>query len=227
MTLIPHRFLFNVTYPCPYLGTIPLEDGDDLLALGDEHLLPPLTGLDTQPPFADVWLAWNERGLAFQFQVRGKERPPVGNEARVLLSDRVSLWIDTRDARSGHRASRTCHQFHFLPVGGGADKEDPLFVPMAINRAAQDAPLPDEEAVPFRFHRRGCDYRLEVFLPAEVLQGFDPEQHPRLGFHYLIRDQEKGEQTLSVASTDFPVAEDPSLWSTLELEKPGEKEGGD
>jgi hypothetical protein len=223
MTLIPHRFLFRVAYSCPHVAGVPLEEGDDLLDLPDSCRLPALPGLDAQGQFADVWIAWNERGLAFLVEVRGKEQPPVGDAARVLLSDRVSLWIDTRDARSGHRASRTCHQFHFLPAGGGAEKDEPLFVPMAINRAAQDAPLPDEEAVPFRFHKRGCDYRLEVFLPAEVLQGFDPEQYPRLGFHYLIRDQEKGEQSLSVASTDFPVAEDPSLWSTLELEKPAEE----
>lgn len=220
MTLIPHRFLFRVAYPCPYVGTFPLDDGESLLDLPDACIIPPLADLEEHPPFAEVRLAWNERGLAFQVEVSGKDQPPAGDLGRVLLSDRVSLWIDTRDSRSGHRAGRTCHQFHFLPAAGGSEKDEPAFVPLKINRAAQDAPLPDEDAVPFRFHRQGCNYRLEVFLPADLLQGFDPEQYPRLGFHYLVRDQEKGEQTLSVASTEFPVAEDPSLWSTLELVKP-------
>lgn len=219
MTLIPHRFLFNVAFPCAYLPGLPVEDGDDLLDLPEQCRLPNLVALDGQEPFVEARCAWNEGGLAFQFLVTGKEEPPVGDAARILLSDRVSIWIDTRDARTSHRASRTCHQFHFLPTGGGPEKDEPLFVPMKINRAAQDAPLADEEAVPFRFHRRGDGYRLEVFFPAEVLTGFDPEQFPRLGFHYLVRDLEKGEQGLSVSSAEFPVAEDPSLWSTLELRR--------
>jgi hypothetical protein len=49
-----------------------------------------------------------------------------------------------------------------------------------------------------------------------VLNGFDPEQNPRLGFYYAIRDSELGEQVLSVGS-DFPYWEDPSLWSVLQL----------
>jgi hypothetical protein len=53
-------------------------------------------------------------------------------------------------------------------------------------------------------------------LPAAVLHGYDPEQHPRLGFFYSIRDDELGEQVLSVGP-EFPFWDDPSLWSVLEL----------
>ena len=59
---------------------------------------------------------------------------------------------------------------------------------------------------------------LEGFLPAAALNGFDPEQNPRLGFYYAVRDAELGEQVLNVGS-DFPYWEDPSLWSVLELMK--------
>ena len=63
-----------------------------------------------------------------------------------------------------------------------------------------------------RHHRRG--------LPdpddPHVLVGFDPAQHPQLGFHYTIRDSELGEQSLAVGS-EFPYASDPSLWQTIQL----------
>ena len=72
--------------------------------------------------------------------------------------------------------------------------------------------------VPFQFVPRRGGYRLEAFLPAAVLHGFDPEQNPRLGIYCAVRDQELGEQSLSVGG-DFPCAEDPSLWSVLELVK--------
>ena len=87
-----------------------------------------------------------------------------------------------------------------------------------INRALQDAPLspPERHPVPLRAHQGRLS--LEAFLPAAVLNGFDPEQNPRLGVYYAVRDAELGEQVLSVGA-DFPFGEDPSLWSVLELER--------
>ena len=85
-----------------------------------------------------------------------------------------------------------------------------------IHRALQDAPLVPPDAVSFQARHTKHGYLVEAFLPAAVLHGFDPEQNPRLGFYYAVRDAELGEQVLSVGS-DFPYAEDPSLWGVLEL----------
>jgi hypothetical protein len=218
MPLIPNRFLFRVCYPCRYVAELPCEGGDELLDLPDSCRLDGFSDMDERRPFADLRMAWNEGGLAVQVEVRGKEQPAVGDAARPRLSDGVTVWIDTRDARTSHRASRYCHQYHFLPSGGGPDKDEPVFVQSKINRAMQDAPLVGVGAVPFQFVRRSGGYRLEAFLPAAVLNGFDPEQNPRMGVQILVHDQELGEQSLSV-SGDFPAAEDPSLWSVLELVK--------
>ncbi len=53
-------------------------------------------------------------------------------------------------------------------------------------------------------------------MPAAALTGFQPDDHPRLGFTYWLFDREQGEQTFA-ASSEFPFAVDPSLWGTLEL----------
>ncbi len=198
MTLIPHRFLFRVAYPCRYVSAMPDESGD-------RH-------------FADVRLAWNETGVGLQVEVRGKEQEPRGDASRPRGSDGVTLWIDTRNARGSHRASRHCHQFHFLPTGGGPDQDEPAFVQTKINRALQDAPLAPAGGVPFQAVRTRGGYIVEAFLPAIILNGFDPEQEPRLGFYYAVHDAELGEQVLSVGA-EFPYWEDPSLWSVLELVK--------
>lgn len=174
--------------------------------------------LDEQRNFADVRLAWNEHGLGFQVEVRGKEQSPQGSADRPRSSDGVTLWLDTRDSRASHRASRYCHQFHFLPMGGGPDKDEPVFAQAKINRALHDAPLCSAGAVPFRASLIRGGYLLEAFLPASVLHGFDPEQNSRLGFYYVVRDGELGEQFLSVGP-EFPYWEDPSLWSVLHLQK--------
>jgi hypothetical protein len=215
MPLIPHRFLVRVAHPCRYVAGVP-RDGDDLLDLPESCRLDNFADMDSRTNFAEVRLAWNEDGLAVQAEVRGKENVPVGDPARPRQSDGLTLWLDTRDARTSHRASRYCHQFHFLAAGGGSGRDEPLFVQTKINRAQQDAPLASASAVPFRCRGRASGYRLEAFLPAAVLSGFDPEQNPRLGIFYAVRDNELGEQTLG-AGTDFPYAEDPTLWAVLEL----------
>ncbi len=80
----------------------------------------------------------------------------------------------------------------------------------------EDAPFAPASSVPLRLSSRRNGYVLEAFLPAEALHGYDPEQYPRLGFYYAIRDDELGEQVLSVGS-EFPFWDDPTLWSVLEL----------
>ncbi len=216
MPLVPHRFLFRLAYPCRYCKDMPRADADRLLNLPAEYRLDNFAAMDDERNFAEVYLAWNEFGLGVQATVTGKEQLPRGDAARARSSDGITLWIDTRDARTSHRASRYCHQFHFLPTGGGPEHDEPAFAQTKINRALHDAPLCASGSVPFHFRSGKSGYILEAFLPASVLYGFDAEQHQRLGFFYAVRDSELGEQFLTVGA-DFPYWEDPSLWSVLEL----------
>src|SRR5262245_15173577 len=219
-SIVPNRFLVRVAHPCPYVKAVPrdTDEGDYLLDLPEAARLRNFAELDGLKNFADVRLVWNEFGLAVQVEVRGKEQPPVGDAEKPRACDGMSLWIDTRDARAGHRASRFCHHFLFLAAGGGPDKDEPFVAQAKINRAQQDAPLANLAGVPFRARRTKAGYRLEAFLTAAALNGFDPQEHPRLGVYYVVRDQELGDQFLSV-NWDFPFADDPSLWAVLELVK--------
>jgi len=216
MSLIPHRFLFRFAVPCLYYKAMPVTGDDDLFDLPKAFRIDNFAEMDGLKNFADVTLAWNEFGLGLHVDVRGKEKPPVGDAARPRGSDGVTLWIDTRDARAGHRASRTCQQFHFLVTGGGPERDEPICVPAKIHRALEDASLPSAADIPLRVRTRATGYSLTAFLPASALQGFDPEQHPRLGFFYAVHDDELGEQLLSI-SPEFPFWEDPSLWCALDL----------
>jgi hypothetical protein len=218
MSLIPHRFLFRVAYPCRHVKGMPKDDNDRLLDLPESCRIDNFAAMDAQKNFADVRLAWNELGLGVQVEVRRKDQAPVGDASKPRLSDGLTIWIDTRDARTSHRASRYCHQLHFLPAGGGPERDEPAFAQSKINRALQDAPVITPSSVPFQATPIRGGYALEAFLPAAVLNGFDPEQNPRLGFYYAVNDAELGQQILSVGS-EFPFAEDPSLWSVLELVK--------
>ena len=148
MTLIPSRFLFRVAHPCRYVAKVPREDKDRLLDLPEACRVDNFAAMDERRNFADVRLAWNELGLALQVSVAGKDQLPQGDASRPRQSDGVTLWLDTRDARAGHRASRYCHQFHFLPAGGGPERDEPAFAQTKINRALQDAPFCPPNAAP-------------------------------------------------------------------------------
>jgi hypothetical protein len=216
VSLVPYRFLLRVACPCHYIKRMPTADAERLLDLPENCRIDNYAAMDERKNFADVRLAWNDFGLGVQVEVRGKEELPQGSSNRLRGSDGLTLWIDTRDARTSHRASRYCHEFHFLPTGAGPEEDEPLFSQLKINRALQDAPLASAASVPFRCVRTRHGYVMEAFLPAAVLYGFDPEQNPRVGFYYVVKDTELGEQVLSVGA-DFPYWEDPSLWSVLEL----------
>jgi hypothetical protein len=204
--------------PCRYVKKLPSKTGSALVDLPESCRVENHAEMDEKKNFADVRLGWNETGIGLQVMVAGKENPPVGDAAKAKFSDGVTFWLDTRGDRTSHRASRTCHQFFLLPVGGGSERDEPVIVQTKINRALADAPIADLSNIPFRVQLTKSGYRLEAFFPVSVLTGFDPEEHPRLGFYYCVRDSEQGEQVLSVGG-EFPYPDDPSLWGILDLVK--------
>lgn len=214
--LVPARFLVRLAHRCPYEADMPRAAAGHLLDLPESARLRAFAALDGRAEFADVRLAWNEFGLGVQVEVTGKSEAPTGDRDRPKSSDGLWLLLDTRDSRTGHRATRFCHHFLFLAAGGGPDKDEPFVAQVRINRALQDAPQASLADIPLRCHARPNGYRLEAFLPAAALHGYDPAEHPRLGVSTVVRDQELGDQFLGVG-WDFPFAEDPSLWEVLEL----------
>lgn len=219
MSLIPPNFLFRMSYPCLHVAGFPRKSKDDILALPDKCVLPDSMRLMEKPGFAEVRTAWNEAGLGFEVRVKGKDRPVRGEVGKYRNSDGISVWLDTRSARESHRASRFCHHFYFLAGGAGDDLESATAGQTKIHRALADAPLCNPEKLRVKKENIKGGYRLECFIPAEALHGFDIELNRQFGFFYAVRDSELGEQTLSLGP-EFPYAEDPSLWQFLELALP-------
>ncbi len=211
--ILAPTFLFRFAAPCRYRKTLWSQRGVKLPAA---HTLPSFGELEGRPLFADLRAAWGETGMAFELRVVGKRQSPWCRQTRWEDSDGLQLWIDTRDTHNIHRASRFCHRFVFLPAGGGARQDQPVGELVPINRAkAQPKPVAAGQLQVVSTLRSG-GYELKAFLPASTLTGFDPVEHPRLGFSYAVIDRELGWQTFSVGP-EFPFLEDPSLWGTLEL----------
>lgn len=192
------------------------KTGRKLLGLTAKYALPDFAELDDEQPYGQIFVAWNTRGIGICVTVAGKRHPLSCRLDDPAESDGLQIWIDTRNTQSIHRASRFCHHFCLLPSGSGKKSDQPAAVQLPIARAREEASLAELDDVPVMADIGKDGYRMEAWLPAEILTGYDPEANPRLGFYYALRDAELGEQFLSVGR-DFPFAHDPSLWSTLEL----------
>ena len=211
--LLPTRFLFRFSAPCRYHEPLWTAKG---VQLDEKHRLVGLAELEGLAVWADVRAAWSEAGLAFTVCVQGKRQPPWCRAGRSEDSDGLQIWIDTRDVHNVHRAGRFCQRFIFLPGGAGKRLDQAVVEVLPINRA-REVPQPVREGLlKARCDWRADGYVLEAFIPAEALTGFDPAEHPRLGFTYAVIDRELGQQTFGVGSP-MPYQEDPGLWATLEL----------
>jgi len=180
------------------------------------RLASPAHLLKNEKPFGEISLGWNEEGLAFAVEVKGKSNPIICDSKNPTESDGIQIWLDTRNTQNIHRASRYCHYFCVLPQVEKKNGKAIQVVPLTIPRAREDAETVDVKKILAKISFSRQDYTLKLWFPGEQLYGWDPEANPYLGFYYHLKDAELGDQYLSVGE-EFPVAHDPSLWSTLEL----------
>lgn len=210
---LPGRSFFKFSSPCPFMVDPPVIDGS-IAEWTHAHRMPDLCGIDGKEPFAEFYMAWNEDGLYFAFDVLG-DAAVVVESKRPLRGDGLQLWVDTRDVRDAHRASRFCHHFYFLP---GKGKRRAVGGQIRLRRAGAHSRLNESRDLIVATKSRRKGYTMEIHIPAHALTGFDPEENSRLGFTYLLRDRKLGRQFWS-ADEPLPVAYDPSLWGTVVLAK--------
>lgn len=214
-SLLSPAFLFRFALPCWQRQPV---WGKELAPLPERYAIRSFSEWEGRPPFADFRLAWSEEGLAFSLKVTGKKQPPWCRDSKIDDSDGLQLWFDTRNTQNIHRAGRYCHRFAFLPSGTGPRQDQPLAALLAINRARESPREIDRKALQVRSLVQHDGYLLLGYIPANTLTGFNPADHPALGFTYCVADRELGLQTFTVG-TEFPFDEDPSVWGTLELAK--------
>lgn len=213
---LPARLLFRFAASCRYAAARWTRGG---INLGPEYRLPDLHSLEAgKPGFADFRMGWNEHGLLFSvgMELGGSHS---GRQARNSENgDGIDLWIDTRDVHDVHHATRYCHRFLLQIIGRNVE--------------ASAAPIQNSRGKPKEIDgslvrallvAESDRFRVDGLIPAAVLTGFDPVEHPRLGFNYAVRHRSLGEQTFTSASP-LPFRTDPSLWGTLELAPPEKTE---
>ena len=216
--ILPQAFWFRFAAACPHVDGIPKAAGPRLLDLPEACRLPDTTRLDGKGPWADVRVGWSAAGFAVQVEADG-ELAYLSSDDRPEAVYGMQLWVDTRDTRNVSRATRFCHRFDLRlerPKGGAKTALAAQVHQRPIARAVADAPIARAADFDVRVARTKGGWRAELWFPAAALKGFDPETNRRLGFAYRVFDPDRDDQWLG-AGREFPVGENPSLWSTLEL----------
>ena len=215
--LLPQAFWFRIAAPCLRWDEMPRTDNRKaLLDLPSTCILPNAGRMEGLASWADVRIAWNPRGIGIAVHANGVEDVQLERDRPEGFAD-IQFWVDTRDTRDVSRATRFCHRFtaaiHYFGITRKLDVE---VVQRPIARAVADAPISKAGLIESRADLTRSGWSLEVFLPAQVLNGFDHETNRRLGFAYQISDHVRNDQFMGVGR-DFPIGENPSLWSTIDL----------
>lgn len=208
---IPRNLLFRCKFPCPQLKKEP-KGFEQFDSRGE---LPLLGIFEGQLAYARVRVGWMDEAFLLAAAVRGKSQSLWVRSNQPLESDGLQFWIDTRDTHNVHRATRYCHWFVASPNPAGG-RESASCGMLRINRAKEDAPTINRGKVTATAQLVTGGYDLQLRLPSSLLNGWSPQDQRLIGFSVAVIDRELGWNTLGVAA-DLPLAEDPSLWSTLEL----------
>ncbi len=179
--------------------------------LFSQYLLPSTSRLCNEDSFTKVAMGWSKLGIEFAFQVDAFSiRCSYPN---LASGDSIEIMIDTRDVKTSGYNTRFCHHFFFLPeaIDGVQAGEITRF------RTEDTHELCDPKELHVKTQKHADGYLLKVFIPANCLHGYDPEQFNRLGFTYRINSSTYPPQHFSVLSSEFQIEQQPSLWSTLKL----------
>jgi len=215
--LVNPAALFRFRLPCRRRKTLWPPSAWDL----DEACrLPGLASVANVPNLLDLWLAWNDEGLAVRAVARGVGPTRWCQPTRPEDSDGLHLWIATRPTGESHRAGRYCRRLALLPTGGGRSADRPVAVAAVIPRTSEvpaDLPI---GSVPIESRLVADGWEIDAQITAAALPGWDPLEIRRLGFFAAIIDRRLG-RVPAFAPPEFPWESDPTTWSELELCSPG------
>jgi len=233
-TLIPNRSLFTFEFLLRFRKQLPPLDGT-LAGWTKAELLPALGTLDGRPEYSPVWACWNETGICVACRVTDKQSQLHCDPANYWKGDNLRICTDTRPSQENKRATRFCRQFYFLPTGGPssvhtsaksrsnrkmtiATEKSAVAGTGKFQRAREEAPPIPTHLIRVASHVEPKGYTMEAMIPAECLVGFDPQEHTRMGFYYMLEDTDHGQQYLTIGD-DLLWYADPSTWALATLKK--------
>ncbi len=215
----PPAALFSTIAICPWRERSPRVDG----SLGDwseDEMMPPLGELSGAEQYAELSLAWNDRGLYLALEVPKRDRI-VTNRQTPSSADSLELFIDTRAARTSHRATQFCYHLWILPIPPGERSGETVIWQEPIRRRMQPSPRPNFGSIRLASGIDDEGYVLELAFEPASLHGLDTSDDWEIAMAAVVHDIQRGRQYWGTSS-DVPYERDPSTWGVV---RPGPSAG--
>lgn len=211
--LVNPAAVFRLRLPCQQRKTLwpPAQWG-----LDEACRLPSFAAVIGVPDVLDLFIAWNETGLAVRGVGRGVGSQRWCHPSKPEDSDGLHLWFATRPTGDSHRAGRFCRRLALLPTGGGLRADKPTAAPALIPRTSEGPAELPIDSVRIEAVVSADGWQIDAWVTAAALPGWDPAEIPRLGFSAALVDRRLG-QVPCFAPAEFPWDSDPTTWAELTL----------
>jgi hypothetical protein len=172
----------------------------------------------------NVHLGWSAQGLTLAFEVFDSDVSAEPATGAWWARDCVEFWISTRPVRSGQTEyDAYCHHFFFVPVqspgGYGISGQVGQWHSPGDAAGQNRLPVPAVTSVTRILSDR---YVTEIFLPAAVLNGFDPVHQPQIGFNIDVRNYQHAAEYCWSAPKQVLTQARPNTWGALYLSRPSQ-----
>lgn len=191
---------------------IPKEEGFKKNPYQKPYLLPSFSELLDQESFAQVAMCYSNKGVWIAVEVEKSFEEVFF--PKVEQGDGIEIFIDTRDVKSVGSMHKFCHHFIFLPK----PVTDFMACEVTRLRVEDSHPLADPSLLHVNATFSKNSYEMRIFIEADALYGFDPDQTHRIGFAYKIHRYKKSTQDFSLSSQDVQIEKYPQLWASITLE---------
>jgi len=191
--------------------TLDLHSYDGKEKWKKKHLLPDFSELLFDPVFANVFMGYSQKGLYFHVAFSKPFQDCQFPDHRK--GDSVEIFIDTRDLKSAGFLTKFCHHFVFLPkeIDGVHAQEITTF------RTDDRHELCDPSLLKVQGEFKRRSYSLDLFIPSECLEGYEPSEFDRLGFTYRINQADGDPQHFNLSSDYLSVEKESKRWSTMQI----------
>lgn len=176
-------------------------------------LLPDTSFLLGQETFADVALAWSEKGI--QVHVKVEKKFEDACYPKYQEGDAIELFFDTKDLKDVGFPTSFCHHFLILPQ----KVQEIQAIELSRFRGEDSHPLCDPRLIQVSSEMRSQSFSIDIVFPSEILHGFDPLVYPKLGFSYCIHRPKNSSQYFSASSSLGSLSQHPSFWASCALIK--------
>jgi hypothetical protein len=153
-------------------------------------------------------LAWTESGIYMQSSFTKQE-----GSLQPLARTNLRFWIDTRGAVANKRLTKFCHLIDYYIDWTDAS------VTQKMTSGKSTLLLDDSSTktvLKSQVGKVGNELQLKSFIPAELMQGYQPTEFPQISFFY---DFSNDSQPRINAGTDSRIRYDldPSVWTLARL----------